>query len=171
MVSPTQLSVLRMIPIARHIARAGEGRLAVVRLLNSKRGWDAHQTPVDDAVWALEQMRERLGEVPVALVGHSLGGRAALLTGPAPGVRSVVALNPWVYPTDDADLAGRRVLIAHGTRDRIALPRRSATVARRLSARAEVAYVEVPDARHAMLRHGQRFEDLTTAHLLATLLD
>ena len=38
MVSPTQLSVLRMIPIARSIARAGRGRLAVFRLLNSRRG-------------------------------------------------------------------------------------------------------------------------------------
>jgi hypothetical protein len=39
MVSPTQLSVLRMIPIARRIARAGKGRIAVYRLLNSRRGW------------------------------------------------------------------------------------------------------------------------------------
>ena len=39
MVSPTQLSVLRMIPIAKRIARAGRGRLAVSRLLNSRRGW------------------------------------------------------------------------------------------------------------------------------------
>jgi hypothetical protein len=33
-VSPTQLSVLRMIPIAGRVARAGRGRLAVFRLLS-----------------------------------------------------------------------------------------------------------------------------------------
>ena len=48
-----------------------------------------------DVAWALERVRGPHGEVPVALVGHSLGGRAALLAGGAP-VRSAVALNPWV---------------------------------------------------------------------------
>ncbi len=43
MVSPTQLSVLRMVPIARRIARARRGDLAVWRLLNTVRGWDAHR--------------------------------------------------------------------------------------------------------------------------------
>src|SRR6478735_4757255 len=77
MVSPTQLSVLRMIPIARRLAHAGRGRLAVFRLLNSRRGWDAHHTPVHDARWALEEIAGRLGHrLPTALVGHSLGGRA-----------------------------------------------------------------------------------------------
>src|SRR4051812_42709123 len=101
MVSPTQLSVLRMIPIARRIARAGRGRLAVFRLLNSHRGWDATHTPVHDARWALDRVAEELGaHLPTCLVGHSLGGRAALLAAARPDVRSVVALAPWVYPTD-----------------------------------------------------------------------
>jgi len=45
MVSPAQLSVLRMVPVARRIARAGRSRLAVHRLLNSHRGWDSQTTP------------------------------------------------------------------------------------------------------------------------------
>jgi hypothetical protein len=120
MVSPTQLSVLRMIPVAHRIALAGAGRLAVFRLLNSYRGWDASHTPLDDVTWALEKVRERFGALPFGLVVHSLGGRAALLSGGAEDVRSVVALNPWVYPTDAPDLSGRRVLVVHGTADRIA---------------------------------------------------
>jgi len=95
-VSPTQLSVLRMIPVAKAVARAGRGRLAVHRLLNTRRGWDTHHTPVDDVAWALEQVRERYGDRPVGLVGHSLGGRAALLAGGLDCVRSVVALTPWI---------------------------------------------------------------------------
>src|SRR4051794_19356475 len=76
-VSPTQLSVLRMIPIARRIARAGQGELAVFRLLNSVRGWGTSHTPVHDARWALEQIADRFAErLPVCVVGHSLGGRA-----------------------------------------------------------------------------------------------
>ena len=169
MVSPTQLSVLRMVPIARRIARAGR-RLAVFRLLNSVRGWDSTTTPVDDTVWALQQVREQLGDLPVALVGHSLGGRAALLAGPSDGVRTVVALNPWVYPTDDADLSGRRVLVVHGTADRIASPARSAAVARRLASRADVEYVEVPGARHAMLRQGRVFERAAADLVVDTLV-
>src|SRR3954451_19895818 len=85
-VSPTQLSVLRMVPIAHRIARAGRGRLAVVRLLNSVRGWDARHTPIDDVHWALRELDTRFGQsLPTCLVGHSLGGRAALMAGDDPG--------------------------------------------------------------------------------------
>lgn len=171
MVSPTQLSVLRMVPIARRIARAGRGRLAVHRLLNTHRGWGSRTTPVMDVAWALQQVGERHGDVPVALVGHSLGGRAALLAGHDPLVRTVVALNPWVLPTDRAELPGTRVLVVHGTDDRIALPARSAELARRLARTTQVGYVSVRGARHAMLRHGRTFETCAADFVTATLLD
>jgi pimeloyl-ACP methyl ester carboxylesterase len=170
MVSPAQLSVLRMVPVARRIARAGRSRLAVHRLLNTHRGWDAQTTPVMDLAWALEQVTARHGDLPVSLVGHSLGGRAALLGGNDPQVRSVVALNPWVAPTDRADLRGARVLVVHGTDDRIALPSRSADLARRLADSTQVGYVAVPGARHAMLRHGRTFETYAAEFVTATLL-
>ncbi len=170
MVSPTQLSVLRMVPVAHRIARAGRSRLAVHRLLNSHRGWDTRTTPVMDVAWALDQVADQHGDVPVALVGHSLGGRAALLGGAAAQVRSVVALNPWVLPDDRADLAGRRVLVVHGSEDRIALPSRSAEMARRLARTTSVGYVTVPGARHAMLRHGRTFETYAADFVTATLL-
>jgi dienelactone hydrolase len=170
-VSPTQLSVLRMVPVARRIARAGRSRLAVHRLLNSHRGWDERATPVADARWALDRLRDQHGDVPVALVGHSLGGRAALLAGDDPRVRCVVALNPWVLPSDRADLRGRRVLVVHGTDDRIALPARSADLVRRLrSAGTDVEHVLVPGGRHAMLRHGRTFEAYASDFVAATLL-
>ena len=169
-VSPTQLSVLRMVSVARRISQGGRGRLAVYRLLNSLRGWDGTHTPLDDVAWALGRIRDLHGELPGSLVGHSLGGRAALLAGGRHGVRSVVALNPWVYPTDDADLTGRRVLVVHGTEDRVADPERSATVARNLARTADVGYVAVPGARHAMLRHAAVFEHAAAAFASATLL-
>lgn len=171
-VSPAQLSVLRMIPIARRIARAGRGRLAVFRLLNSRRGWDASHTPADDARWALGEIAARLGELPVCVVGHSLGGRAALLVAGDPQVRGVVALAPWVYPSDVArDIDGRRILIVHGTEDRIASPARSAGLARALRSHADVDYVSVEGGKHAMLRHGGAFARLATGFATATLLE
>lgn len=171
MVSPTQLSVVRMIPVARRIARAGRGRLSVHRLLNSYRGWDTTHTPLDDAAWAIEQVQERWPRTPVALVGHSLGGRAALLAAEHPAVRTVVALNPWVYPDDGVPLPDRSVLIVHGDHDRIARPERARAVARRLARSADVEFRLVEGGKHAMLRHGSEFEraaaDFVVAHARA----
>lgn len=170
MVSPTQLSVVRMIPTAKRLAREGRGQLAVYRLLNSYRGWDTRHTPVHDVAWALDEVAQRYAGLPVGLVGHSLGGRAALLAGAQPNVESVVALNPWVYPSDDVDLAGRRILFVHGLADRIALPSRAEQVARRLARRASVAFISVPGGKHAMLKHGRNFDGYAAEFTAATLL-
>ncbi|SEC54457.1 Alpha/beta superfamily hydrolase [Nocardioides exalbidus] len=169
-VSPTQLSVLRMVPVARRIARAGRSRLAVLRLLNTHRGWDAGTTPVMDVAWALGQVAEQHGDLPVALVGHSLGGRAALLGGVEPGVRSVVALNPWVQTTDRVRLGDTRTLVVHGTDDRIASPERALQLARRLSESGRVGYIAVAGGKHAMLRRGRTFERLAAEFVTCTLL-
>lgn len=108
-VSPAQLSVLRMIPVARRVARATARRGAVLRLLNSRRGWDTAHTPVRDVEWALAEIAGRFGrELPVCLVGHSLGGRAALLSAGERQVTGVVALAPWVYPSDVPPAATER---------------------------------------------------------------
>jgi alpha-beta hydrolase superfamily lysophospholipase len=171
MVSPTQLSVVRMIPIAHAIARASRRRLAVYRLLNSTRGWDTRHTPVQDAHWALDELAVRFGPLPSGLVGHSLGGRAAILAGGHDAVRSVVALNPWVYPTDGrAGLPGRSVLVVHGDGDRIADPRRSAAVAHDLRRAGEAGYVTVAGGKHAMLRRSGVFTDLASDFTRSVLL-
>ncbi|MEQ7846992.1 alpha/beta hydrolase [Nocardioides kribbensis] len=169
-VSPTQLSVLRMVPTARRVARAGGRRLAVVRLLNSHRGWAADHTPLDDLRWAMARLREQYGDLPVGLVGHSLGGRVALLGGAQDGVVSVVALNPWVYPTDGVPLPGRRVLVVHGQQDRIAQPSHAEAVARRIAASTDVGFIRVPEGKHAMLRHGGDFDGYAAQFSVASLL-
>ena len=172
MVSPAQLSVLRMIPIARRIAQAGHGRLAVYRLLNSRRGWDASHTPLHDVAWALAALRRRHSAIPpVCLVGHSLGGRAAILSAGCAEVRSVVALAPWVYPVDgDVNAAGRRVLVVHGTDDRIASIDRAAAAARRLERTATVGFITVIGGTHSMVRHHATFDRFAADFAAATLL-
>jgi alpha-beta hydrolase superfamily lysophospholipase len=170
-VSPTQLSVLRMVPVAQRVARAGRGRLAVYRLLNSVRGWDTRHTPVADVRWALDRIRADLGPLPVSLVGHSLGGRAALLGGGLPDVQSVVALAPWVQLSDTPDLPGRDVLVVHGTEDRIASWDRARAVTERLRQRADrVGFVSVEGGKHAMLRDHRLFDGLAADFTAATLL-
>lgn len=176
-VSPWQLSVLRMIPVARRIRKAGRGRLAVFRLLNTARGWDPQ---LADVRWALAQLADRFGDVPVGLVGHSLGGRTALLARTEPGVRSVVALAPWVEVSDSSQLIARgraadsrddRVLIVHGSADRVARIDRSRLVAQALSTTAPVAFITVDEGSHSMLRHHSIFDRSAAQFMAATLLD
>ncbi len=161
-VSPTQLSVLRMIPVARAVARAGHRRLAVLRLLNAFRGWDTDHTPVQDVAWALEQIAQRFGaDLPVCLVGHSLGGRAALVSADRPQVHGVVALAPWVYASDvGSGVADTPIVIIHGDQDRVAAPDRSRRVAEGLRRETPVAYVTVRGGKHAMLSHRRAFDGL-----------
>lgn len=170
-VSPSQLSVLRMIPVAHAVARAGQRRLAVLRLLNSFRGWATDHTPIQDVDWALGQVADRFGaETPVCLVGHSLGGRAALCTADRPQVRGVVALAPWVYPDDiDQDVTDTPVVIIHGDADRVAPPERSRQVAEGLRRETRVAYITVRGGKHAMLSHRGDFDTLA-AHCAAWML-
>jgi dienelactone hydrolase len=173
MVSPTQLSVLRMKPVAHQIKLEASGELAIFRLLNSRRGWDATHTPVQDAVWGLERAGELAGDaLPTCVVGHSLGGRAALLMAGQPQVPSVVALAPWVYPTEaSTNVEGCRILFIHGTRDRIADPQRAHRLADVLARRgAEVTFVDVLGGKHAMLAHHRSFDGLAAEYVALTLL-
>jgi dienelactone hydrolase len=161
-VSPAQLSVLRMIPVASRIAHASADRLAVLRLLNSRRGWDTQHTPVQDVKRALDEIAGRFGaDMGVCLVGHSLGGRAALLSARQPQVQGVVALAPWVLPTDPIEGAGETpIVIIHGDRDRVASPAHSRQIAERLQRDGPVSYVTVKRGTHSMLRRNDAFDGL-----------
>lgn len=148
--------VLRMWPFARAIERRADGRLAVLRLKNRYHGWNgADQTPLVDARWALAQIRQRYAGLPVALVGHSMGGRVALHLADAPEVSTVVGLAPWVVGGDPVHgRAGQRILLMHGAQDRVTDPRRSKALAERLgTAGADVTWRPVEGEGHAMLRH------------------
>ncbi|MFI7588182.1 alpha/beta hydrolase [Spongisporangium articulatum] len=163
-VRPTQLAVLRVRLLAAALyRRVGGAGTAVYRLEFAVRGWNGEvASPVADARWALERIRADLGDVPVVLVGHSMGGRTALRVAGAPQVRGVVALAPWTPPGEPvAQLAGRRVLVAHGTADRITSPAQSREFTRRAAAAgADVEYVAVPGETHALLRRPRTWNGL-----------
>jgi len=172
-VRASQLAVLRMLPFARALRRTGAADgLAVARLRFVQRGWNgAAQAPVADARWALAELERRFPGVAVGLVGHSMGGRAALHVADQPNVQAVVALAPWIEASDPVfPLAGRRVLIAHGNLDRMTSPAASAAYARAAARVAEsVTYVTVQDDRHAMLRRARVWYELTTGFVLGVL--
>lgn len=171
-VAPSQPSVLRLWTVAGAVVRAGRGRVVVARLLNSRRGWGGDRTPVQDARWAVDRLTERFGRLPVSLVGHSLGARAALLAADRSGARSVVSLAGWLQPGDAAGLDGRRVLYLHGTEDRIAPVVRAEANARSVARTSEVTFVRLAGAGHALLREARTVDrlaaDLAVSSLLGT---
>ncbi|MFK4144193.1 alpha/beta hydrolase [Streptomyces sp. NPDC004065] len=112
--------------LGRRLARDGRGEGLAAHVVHYRyRGWNGGEAhPARDATWAVEEAVRRYGDVPVCLAGVDMGGRAALHAGGHEAVNSVVAIAPWL-PGDDVaaspepvkQLAGRRVLIVHGTHD------------------------------------------------------
>jgi dienelactone hydrolase len=160
-----------MLPFARELAGRERG-LAVWLLRYRYRGWNAPAMDAkQDALWALDEAARRHPGVPVVLLGHSMGGRAALHAAGHPGVRAVCALAPWLDGTDPVEqLAGRGVLIAHGDRDRMTDPAESyafAVRAKRVTDR--VCRFDVLGDGHAMLRRAGDWNSLVRRFVLGEL--
>jgi pimeloyl-ACP methyl ester carboxylesterase len=126
----------------------------VNRPLYRLRGWNGDlASPVADLTAALDQLGERFGPIPVVLVGHSMGGRAAMRVAGHPQVTAIAGLAPWLPPGEPVQqLAGRRVLLAQAPGDRITRPADTWAFAQRAAAVTTVATIEVEHSDHAMLR-------------------
>lgn len=154
-----QLSLLRMVDMYVGLRR-GSQAAAVYLLRHRVRGWNpdasgrADPDPVVDARWALDQVTERHGDVPVALLGHSMGGRTAFAVSADPRVVGVCALAPWL-PDGERLLQPRpdqRFVMAHGAADRMTSAPASLRYAARLRASgAAVVRFELAGGKHALL--------------------
>jgi len=162
---------LRMLPVGWAIRRR-DRRIAIARLRYRRRGWNGDAAdPVADVRWALAELARRRPGLPVVLVGHSMGGRAAIAAAGDPQVVGLVALAPWI-PRDDpvAQLAGRTVVVVHGTDDHRTSPENSARFVAGIAGVArEARWVPIPGGDHAMLRSARRWHR-TTADAVAAML-
>jgi dienelactone hydrolase len=149
------LSLVRMRAVEQFVSTAAADRGLTTCLLRYRvAGWngvaaDAHA----DVRWALDRIRADHGDVPIVLVGHSMGGRAVLRAGGQPQVGAVCALAPWTPPGEPvAHLRGRTVAILHGRGDRWVPAALSADFALRAQkAGAHVARFTVAGG-HSMIR-------------------
>jgi predicted esterase len=115
------LSLVRMRAIEQFVAAAAGNRGLTTCLLRYRvAGWNGDAADAfADVGWALDRITAEHGDVPVVLVGHSMGGRAVLRAGRADNVRAVCALAPWTPAGEPVDhLRGRTVAILHGRGDR-----------------------------------------------------
>jgi predicted esterase len=153
-----QPSVLRMIPVAGAIRHALRGTGArVCRPRFRVRGWNGPEaSPVQDLHELLDQLSRDWGRIPVVLVGHSMGARAALRAAGHPLVAAVAGLAPWLPPAEPvSQLAGRRILLVHGSADEVTGPEQSWAYAERGRSVTEVATIEIRGGDHAMLRRAR----------------
>lgn len=163
---PRHLSAVRLVPFARdlhHRLSQADVGAAVWTLRYRMRGWNgAEASPVADARWALAEIRRVHGDVPVVLVGHSMGGRAALRVADDPCVVAVVALAPWLPPGEPrVTLGSRRLLVVHGTADRWTDPAASQAYVEAAAAEGTPAsWVPMPGHGHFMFRTPGRWRAL-----------
>jgi alpha-beta hydrolase superfamily lysophospholipase len=160
--------------IADRLHEAGVG---VWLLRYQQRGWNAGvaspPSPVPDARWALDEVRRELGELPVVLLGHSMGARTAVAVADDPLVQGVVALAPWL-PADEpvAPLAGKHLAAAHGRSDKITSARQTRAFVRRAETVASSAeFTDMGRAGHYMFRRVARWNDYASSRSLAFLTD
>ncbi|MFF4652691.1 alpha/beta hydrolase [Streptomyces sp. NPDC001380] len=171
---PLRIAAWGLRPLLERLnAVGGPAGVAAHVLRYRYRGWNgAEAHTAADTQWALEEVRRRYGDVPVALVGNSLGGRAAFWAAGHPLVVSVAGVAPWLPDGDPVDqLAGRRVLILHGDRDRSeAAPELSLAYAERArKATPDLCRLEVGGAGHLMLGRAPDVWALTADFVLGTL--
>jgi pimeloyl-ACP methyl ester carboxylesterase len=134
--------------------------LAFVEVKYRTRSWRRFDECVEDAREALE----RVGDVPVALVGFSMGGAVAVRAAADPRVRTVLGVCPWLPDRlDVSPLAGKRLAVVHGSLDRAlpGVPGVSPSLSRRgyeraLAAGAHGDYVSLRGGLHGVALRGPR---------------
>jgi pimeloyl-ACP methyl ester carboxylesterase len=135
------------------------------------RGWNGGSGPIADARWALEEVRRELGDLPVVLLGHSMGARTAVHVADDPSVVGVVGLAPWFPPGEGVSaLAGKRLIAAHGRRDRITSYAATARYVERVRATGALASLhDMGPVGHYMLKQPATWNTVAVQGALALL--
>lgn len=165
------LSLVRMRAFEQSVHDSTADRGIATALLRYRvAGWNGEAADAfQDVRWAIDRLRTQHGtDVPIVLVGHSMGGRAALRAGGEPSVTAVCALAPWTPPGEPVmHLGGQTVAILHGRGDRWVPARLSAEFAvRARRAHARVARFTIVGG-HGMVRRSQRWHRFARDVVLA----
>ncbi|NUR67165.1 MAG: alpha/beta hydrolase, partial [Streptomyces sp.] len=165
--------------LGRRLARAGREEGLAIHVVHYRyRGWNGSEAHLaGDASWAADEAVRRYGDVSVCLAGLGMGGRAALRAGGHDAVNSVVAMAPWLPEEDVAatpepvkQLAGRRVLIVHGTRDDVCDPELSFRLAARAKkANRDVCRFEVHSDGHGLHQYRSEVHALAEDFVMGAL--
>ncbi|MEU1198319.1 alpha/beta hydrolase [Streptomyces sp. NPDC005813] len=165
--------------LGRRLTRAGQADGLVTHVVHYRfRGWNGSEAHLArDASWAVDEVVRRYGDVAVCLAGIGMGGRAALRSAGHSAVNSVLALAPWLPAEDVAappepvkQLAGRRVLIVHGTHDERTDPELSFRLAARAKkANRDICRFEVHADGHALHQYRNEVLALAEDFVLGTL--
>ncbi|GAA2088198.1 alpha/beta hydrolase [Kitasatospora saccharophila] len=167
------LARLRMRAFGAAVRRlAADPSLTVVEVKYRYRGWNGgHAHPAADARRALREIASRAPGAKVVLLGHSMGGRAALAVAGHPQVLGAVLLAPWCQPADPVEhLRGRRLAVLHDPSDRVTSAEGSrAFAARARRAGADVRFVAMPRGGHAMISGAGAWQRLAARSVTAIL--
>ncbi|MDN3024408.1 alpha/beta fold hydrolase [Streptomyces sp. S.PB5] len=165
--------------LGRRLTRAGRAEGLAAHVVHYRyRGWNGTEAHLArDADWAVAEVVRRYGDVPVCLVGIDMGARAALHAGGHEAVNSVLAIAPWLPEEDVAappepvkQLAGRRVLLVHGTNDERTDPELSFRLAARAKkANRDVCRFEVHSDKHALRQHREEVLALAEDFVMGSL--
>lgn len=119
-------------------------------------GWNGGQaSPMPYARAALDEITRDRPDLPVAVIGHSMGGRVAAQLGADPRVVGVLGLAPW-WQFADWRFIRDSVLVraVHGDADRVTFAPRTAKGIAELRARGmDADFLCVPGGGHPMLDH------------------
>ncbi len=168
----THLSSRRLNPFIKAVHKAGkQDGVAVWKVRYRYRGWNGeNRSPVADAEWALAEVRRVHGDIPVVLLGHSMGGRTAVHVLGDESVVGMVAFGPWLPDEPFAQATGKQVLIAHGTLDKWTRPTEAlawAEAARPYAS--QLLYLNVRATGHFMLWNAWLWTDLAVGFTLSWL--
>lgn len=165
------LSVVRMQAFEQFVHRSTADRGIATALTRYRvAGWNGEAADAyADVRWSIDQLRAEHGaDVPIVLVGHSMGGRAVLRAGGERQVTAVCALAPWTPPGEPVmHLRDQTVMILHGRGDRWVPAQLSADFAvRARRAGARVARFTI-EGGHSMLRRASRWHSFARDVVLA----
>ncbi|GAA4683358.1 alpha/beta fold hydrolase [Gordonia humi] len=154
--SRLQGSAMRMYPFTVSIQARFGSRVRVRQPRYRVYGWNGGQaSPMPYARRALDRLADEHPDTPIAVIGHSMGGRIAAQLGDDARVTDILALAPWWQFADWRQIHDQaRVVAVHGEADTVTRPARTAKGIAELADRGlDASYVSVPGGGHPMLDH------------------